>query len=86
MRGTRVATSKLEYLAHSPCSPNDHPATGGKKGNVTDGTSKQQHVRYKYLFYPSYLRIQPFYCALLGIYQLRKELTSSPSEEEIKRI
>lgn len=26
IRGTRVATSKFEYLAHSPCSPSDQPA------------------------------------------------------------
>ena len=29
MRGTWVATSQLEYLAHSPCSPRDQPVDGG---------------------------------------------------------
>lgn len=32
MRGTRVATSKFEYLAHSPCSPRDQPADEEERG------------------------------------------------------
>lgn len=42
INGTRVATSKLLYLAHSPCSPNDQPKR--EKERVNREKTTQNHT------------------------------------------